>query len=376
MSRRYRLDVNASSDVSNSFNRGLHLGEITARLTIVWAAICGAFAAGSGAHYGRPVRALTLLACFSIVCFAGRARAQSAGWLTLESAGDCSISAGVLARRVNEALVGARDAGLLASVGITHRAEGYEVTLQTTSADATPATKVVSAPDCDEAIETAVVVLALALGRPATTEIAARGAAESAPMDPIAPAAPRWVAPAVEPRADNAPLRDSAARSRSRAGGLGLELSTGIDGGTLPTSTAYVAAGLRHALGNVELRSVVHYGLPYVEEIESHAASRRTERDFTTLELGACYGFGVALRFAGCAGGELGVLRSQHSVSESGRATRETDELHSRFAAVLTGLLAHRGGVIEPELELSALAGGAAGLHFAARAGVGAVVRF
>jgi len=297
------------------------------------------------------VRAVALLACLTAVCLPRRAAAQSADWLRLESASDCSISADALAQRVDQALVGTRDPELAVSVTIVQRSEGYEVTLQTTSA-----TKVVSAPDCEEAIETAVVVLALALGAPeAATESAAAVQTEPEPADPAPPAALQWSASADEPALDSALPRPS-------PGALRLALSTGVDSGTLPTSTAYVAAGLRHALGAFELRGVLRYGLPYVEELETDVASQRTELDFATFELGACYGFGQTLRASGCAGGELGVLR---------RASNETDETSSRFSGVLSTVLAYRGGLIEPELELSALAP-----TFAVRAGVGAALRF
>jgi hypothetical protein len=277
--------------------------------------------------------------------FTEAARAAGAPFIELESA--CPIAVEALERRVTEALVGERDPELGASLSIRDTQGGYEVALRINHRAATLATKVVTAPSCEEAVEAATVVLALALGEsiPDLALPAARALPEPPPL-----AAPVWRSVVIQPRADRAPQPQPQLQTSDS---LRLSLSTGVDAATLPASTAYVAAGLGRSFAELELYGALRYGAPHVDESASDTDSQRTRLDFGALELGACYGLGRHIRVSACASSELGVVRITRSLRRTDGTTLETDVVKPRLSGVLTALLAYRGGSIEPQLELA-----------------------
>ncbi len=325
------------------------------------------------------MRALLLLT--SLLCLAQEARAATTTFLELESA--CPITVEALEQRVTAALLGERDPELAASIAIRELEGGYEVALRTKHGAATLATKVVAAPSCEEAVQAATVVLALAFGAdvPTPSAPAARAVAEPAPVS-----APVWPS-VVEPRADR---RSPHHHAQQTSDSWRLALSTGVDSGTLPASTAYLAAGLSRSFAELELYGALRYGAPHVDENVSDAESGRTRFDFGALELGACYGLGRDIRVSACAGSELGVVRIAQSLQLADGTALETELTRPRLSGVLTALLAYRGGVIEPQLELagvvlaaerrrgSPLIGAAAAdeTSFGLRAGLGAAMAF
>jgi hypothetical protein len=291
---------------------------------------------------------LLLLLMMILLGFTDEARAASAPFIELESA--CPTTAEALERRVTEGLVGERDPELGAAITIRETQGGYEVALRTSHGAATLATKVVTAPSCEEAVEAATVVLALALGEsaPRLAPPAAR-----APPEPPAPAAPVWRSAVSEPRVDR--RRQPQPQPLQMSDSLRLALSTGVDAATLPASTAYVAAGLSRSFADVEWYGVLRYGAPHIDESARDADSERTRLDFAALEVGACYGLGRHLRVSACASSELGVVRITRSLRWSDGTALETDVVRPRLSGVLTALLAYRGGLIEPQLELAAV---------------------
>lgn len=313
---------------------------------------------------------------------AEEARGAPSSFIELESV--CPITAEALQQRVTAALVGERAPELGASITIRETNDGYEVALRTERGDVTQGTKVVTAPSCAEAVEAATAVLALAFGESSRVLAAATPAAQVVAQPP--PVSAPVGSSVVEPPAD----RSARPQQPQANDSLRLALSTGIDAGTLPNSTAYLAAGLSRAFSELELYGALRYGAPRVEEAAGDAESERLRLDFGSLELGACYGGGRQLRVAACAGGELGVVRIAQSRSLADGTVLETDVARPRFSGVLTARLAYRGGRIEPQLELAGVVLAAerrestplAGLGPATktavglRAGIGAAVPF
>lgn len=310
------------------------------------------------------MRALLLT---GLLCLTAGARATPAGFIELESA--CPITAEALEQRVTAALLGERDPALAASITIRETQRGYEVALRTRHGGATLATKVLAAPSCEEAAQAATVVLALAFGAaaPPSSTLAARAVA-SAPTAP-----PVWPRVVVEPRVDRRSQPQPQPRLRPQAhDSLRLALSAGVDSATLPTSTAYLAAGLSRNFAELELYGTLRCGAPHVDENVSDAESERTRLDFGALELGACYGLGSEIRVSACAGSELGVVRVAESVRFADGTAHETDLTRPRLSGVLTALLTYRGGAIEPQLELAGVVLAAEGRNGSALVGPGA----
>jgi hypothetical protein len=309
------------------------------------------------------VRALLLT---GLLCLTAGARATPAAFIELESA--CPITAEALEQRVTAALLAERDPALAASITIRETDRGYEVALRTRRAGASLATKVLAAPNCEEAAQAATVVLALAFG--AATPPSSTPAARA--VEPAPSAAPVWPRVVVEPRVD----RRSQPQPRPRAhDSLRLALSAGIDSATLPTSTAYLAAGLSRSFAKLELYGALRCGAPHVDENVSDTASERTRLDFGALELGACYGLGRDIRVSACAGSELGVVRIAQSQRLANGPAQETDLTRPRLSGVLTALLAYRSSVIEPQLELAGVVLAAESRKGSARVGPGAAER-
>src|SRR5688500_6424553 len=112
---------------------------------------------------------------------AAHASADTPAWLELEATASCAITRAALARRVSEALIAERAPDSVAEVTIQQEGGGYAVELRGTRGGAAPASKLIHAPDCDEAVDATVVVLALALGAPVS-----QPAPEARPAEPVA----------------------------------------------------------------------------------------------------------------------------------------------------------------------------------------------
>lgn len=265
----------------------------------------------------------------------------------------CEEPARHLEQRITDALGESSSRWLEVSVAIARDGAGYRVTLVVRDQTSVPREKVILAPSCDEAVDAAVVVLALATSEAADEESSVSSGFTSPGIPPeqviaAEPAPPR----AVVMRAPKDEGAKRVASSSSSSASSRASLSTGLDAGTLPSSTLVVAAGFARSFSALEVRGVARYGLPLVEETTETGFSESVRRDFGALELRACYGVGGEVRLLACSGGELGALRVTHRVEEGGTDVDE-DEVTPRLSGVFSALVRHQGGVVQPELEVS-----------------------
>jgi hypothetical protein len=287
--------------------------------------------------------------------------------LEIEAAEECEGHVPELRARLERALAEAGAESFSASVSIAPSNGGYRVVLRTPAATAL-SEKVIAAPSCDEAAGVAVVVLSLAARAEARPEPLAPApvAAPRAASSPIAlsslpaaapPSAPRTRARAAERSLPSDAFADERAEAAlaapAGADATRLSLATGADAGTLPRPTLYVAAGAGRSFSALEVRGLLRYGLPTIEEDEDGGSSESHRSDFAALELRACYGTATKLRVQACSGAELGAVRSRHRVEQAGALDVDEDTLNPRLSGVLAAVVAHRGGMIQPELEVS-----------------------
>jgi hypothetical protein len=242
-------------------------------------------------------------------------------------------------------------------VRVERRGVAYRAMVRLQNATRDEIETVIDAASCEEALDAVVVVLALAFG---TDRAAASPAGEPAAV--LAEASPPLSAP---PAADAATAGASFLDRTPPGGAVGapypadqalrIALATGADSGTLPVATLYVSGAVARSLAAFELRGVVRYGLPTVDDSAEDGASQSERNDFGALELRGCYGIGSRLRLSGCTGTELGAVRRSRRWQSEER-TGEESALDTRFSGVLAAAVAHRAGPIQPELELSGAA--------------------
>jgi hypothetical protein len=226
-------------------------------------------------------------------------------------------------------------------------------------------------PSCDEAIDAAVLVLAVALAEATAVppEPNGRAAEVRAPENAFTlPTAPRLANERAAPSS-------GPSKKHPRAAVVALG---GVDVNTLPQATAYLGGAVALLSLPMELRAAFRYGLGREEENQETNASERTRAEFGALELSACHGFDSDRDLSLCAGGELGVVHLERVRSE-GEESVDVDESEPRVAGVLTGRLAQSVGPVRLELELggSLVAVGPDGARRASlRLGAGAGTRF
>jgi hypothetical protein len=269
---------------------------------------------------------------------------------------------------MKRALAGSVPNELRASVAVDARREGYQVRIELREGPETRGTTVIDAPTCDEAVDAAAIVLALAFGttgkvaEPASSPAVPAHAARALPPRSRSSASQGSVKPVTSMpsfglRADGrgpAPMDGEPARVASPA--LRLNLATGVDVGTLPQPTLTLAGAFTWAIQGVELTAMGRYGLPIADERVESGARETQRHDFVGVELRACRGVGEAARLSACTGTELGVVRLRHARELEGEVARGAQLVFPRLSGTLAALLAHRGGLIEPGLEV----GGAA----------------
>lgn len=267
----------------------------------------------------------------------------------------CVSAARRLEPGIERALGGSLPSQLEASVAIDAFGAGYRVTIALRDTEQKRGTTSIEAPTCEEAVDAAVVVLALAsrdAGHPEATApappspVPERSFAEPVPTTPsdTLPAAGNWRAPL-----DRAPATDNQRETR-------LTLATGVDRGTLPHPTLTLAGAVARSFGGLELAAVARYGLPIAEELVETGFSESQRQDFGTLELRACRGLGHAVRVSACAGTEVGAVRARRSLQGDGGSELDAEHIAPRLSGTLATLVAHRGGIIEPALELAGAA--------------------
>jgi len=336
-----------------------------------WARLVGARRPGYARRMvvpGRCAVPATLLACAVFGCVKPLV-AEPASWLVLE--GVCPVHAADVASRVDRQLIGARPANTRARVGIEATDAGYRVSVRAERAGKELGLKHLVAATCDEGVEAAVLVLAIALTEPE------RGLepALTAPSEP--PRELVFVEPAPPPSLEHdraAAAADETAAARGRR----LGMLVGVETGTVPGAAPYLGVSFALPVEAWELWSALRYGLPTEEAAVETASSEQTQRDFGALELSVCRGIGVAWRLSLCAGGEFGVVRMKHTRRDAEVET-DTNEDRARVAAVGTTRLAGRAGMLRPELQFSAAAaslGPGAAPSLSLRLGAGVAVHF
>ncbi|HWP04334.1 MAG TPA: hypothetical protein VNN72_01270 [Polyangiaceae bacterium] len=263
----------------------------------------------------------------------------------------CVAVARTLGPRIERTLGGSLPSELEASVAIDAFGAGYRLTIALRDAVEARGMTVIEAPTCDEAVDAAAVVLALAFADSTPSGPPREAASFGSPAEPVptAPSAPPPVRADRRVALDHLPPTDSDRATR-------LTFATGVDAGTLPHSTLTLAGAVARSFGGLELAAVVRYGLPTVDETIETGFSESQRHDFGGLELRACHGVGHAVRVSACAGTEVGAVRASSSLLREGRADLDADHISPRLSGSLVALVAHRGGLIEPGLEL----GGAA----------------
>jgi hypothetical protein len=315
-----------------------------------------------------PRLGFLLLAFLATLCWSAVASAQSARWLSLEGA--CEASAEDLERRVHAEVAGSLPATASAKLGIHDVGRGLELTIDLEVDSRALGTKTVVVPSCEEALDAAVLVLAVALGETSRTSTAT--SASAPPERPLA----SLLAPEPAVGADVGPpkLGDRQAKPSVAS----AVLLGGVDASTLPTVTPYVGVAVALLALPVELRAAFRYGLRREEESVENDSTARTSADFGALELSACGGRGAELRFSLCAGGELGLVRVESRQGDVGDSV-DRDDSTPRLAGLLTGLVSRSVGAVRLELELAGSAvalGPDDALRAGVRAGAGAGARF
>jgi hypothetical protein len=295
----------------------------------------------------------------------------------------CVAAARELAPSVQRRLGSFSPNELAASVVIDVLGAGYRVSIALRDTEQARGTTTIDAPTCQEAVDAAAVVLALAFGNathPEPTEAASSPVPERAGW-PTAPlrsftqpsAAPSDTQPSSAARSaprdwtriparwrpsrsgERSVPRDSVATSGAHRA-TRITLTSGVDRGTLPQATLTLTGAVARSFGAVELAAIARYGLPIAEERVETGFSESQRHDFGALELRACRGLGQAVRLSACAGTELGAVRTMRATQGDDRAELDTAQISPRVAGTLAMLVAHRGWLIEPGLELAGAA--------------------
>jgi hypothetical protein len=319
-----------------------------------------------------------------LVLAPGEPSQEEFAWLGVDGPKECRPKVAELAARIEEALIGRRDSTASAFVTITESTGGYRVDLQVQREGTATDSKLIVAADCHEAVRAAALVLALALGEleSAPADDTSARSDQSSPAATLRGDVPEvgsrvWVTSQGAPIADRPLDREPPEPEEHR---LRAALSTGIDVGTLPAPTAQVGLGVTVLFQSLEARGVVRYGLPQEHETRESEFFESRRAQFGTAEVGVCGGHGSSWNVSVCAGGELSVVYENRRTAAEAGSDVDTDQLTPRLAGVLTALVAHRAGFIQPQLEASGVALGwgreASAPWVALRLGAGASLQF
>ena len=309
------------------------------------------------------MRALRLLFHFvtCLLCVIGVTRAGHAGddWLSLEVSQGCAPVPAALAERIRVRVAGSPDDRLSLRVLLRDRRQGSVARVELLADGRSRGLKELMAPSCAELLEAVTAVAALALTSlplrapeseaEESLDVAATPAV-TAPLDApaSAPTAPSLHPPAL-PVADTTAVERDHSRSRGR-----VLIGMGIDVGTLARAAPVLSAGAALRAGTGELRALVLYGVPSIEELESDRFER-TYTDFAAAELDYCLGGVLTPSWLALCGG----LRSSFShvsrtSAELGAPRVERQRVDPLLSAVAGATVAYRAGLVQPELEVVA----------------------
>jgi len=265
----------------------------------------------------------------------------------------CGEAAIEIERRLTAALPGLTASGLAASVRLEPDPAGTRVTVTTRERSATRGETVLIVASCDEAREAAVLVLSLAFGVHEGGAEAIDDGTLPAPARALPPEMPAPLGADVRFATTPRRLDESELDSQSGAPASRLSLAGGLDVGTLPTATAFVAASVTRSWSALELRGSLHYGLPSEHERVETDLRESVQRDFGALGLAVCYGTDAAIRVAGCVGGQFGAVRMARRLESDAGTTLDEDEVAPRVTGTFGAVLGTRRGSVRPEVELS-----------------------
>lgn len=304
---------------------------------------------------------VSLLLGLASALLGASARAEPVNRVAIHVADECEPYLPEIERRLS-ADVGSLPSGLAASVSIESSESGYLVTLATRDSEGTRGTTRIAAPTCGEAVDATVEVLALALSEsdPEDTSVAPRQEGvsgyrtDSASGASSEPASTAPLSPAVQSSApvDRGVHEDPRVTQRSRR----ASFAAGVDVGTLPDPSLSLSGGFVQSLAAVELGGIIRYVPATTNESVETEFTESVRRDFAALELRACYGTGERFRLSACSGAEVGAVRVARRFESEDGTDQDEDTVTARLAGTLAAVFAHRGGLIEPEVEIAGAA--------------------
>lgn len=291
--------------------------------------------------------------------------------MTFRGSPRCSATPAALAARISGAVAGARDPGLSVRIEIEDRPHATAASVRLARGMDELGTKRILATSCDEALDAALAVAALALGAPPATLPAVGsepvGAASSpngaprpstsASFEPVPDEAlaPEREGDASEPRdrePGSAPKGESPSAASPALQGL---WSAGIDRGALATLTPVLGLGVGASLGRDELRVRLAYGLPLTTERDEAGVGLERERtDFAALSVEGCRALGGARWLAFCAGLEGRTTRSSQLVALAEQPASSRRRFASGAWAQLGTAFVYRELTWQPRLDVSA----------------------
>jgi hypothetical protein len=301
-------------------------------------------------------------------------------WLSFRGSPHCSAAPDALAARISGAVAGARDRALNVTIEIQGRSPEMTALVRLARGAHEIGAKRIRAASCDEALDAALAVAALAVGTPSPPP-PEPAAAEHEPVPPERePAIP-------EGERLPSPPRDRAAVAPSRAGApVRLPLlhgfwSAGIDHGALTALTPVLGLGVGARVGSGELRVRFAYGLPISsEENDTSTGLERQREDFAALAIEGCRGPDAAGWLSFCAGVEARATRSSELEAPADEPSSGREQLAAGVWALAGASLVYRKAAWQPRLDVSAqlpVVGGPAGADvIGARAAFGARLPF
>lgn len=285
-------------------------------------------------------RRFTVYYATAVALATASAGAAGAAEPRIELAGSpaCAADPALLERRISGALIGTPDPDLHIELGITG-ASRLTVRITLLRGERALGSKEIVAASCDEALDAAIAVAALALSAPQPPVKAERSPPPSDAVDSDRESAHAELVDAMASHPD-------AARWRWLAG-------VGADHGSLPEPTLVLRVGTSRALGPGELRAFVWYGVPSIRE-EVGGALERTRSDFGSMALDYCLHLTGSRWLAACGGIEAGARRFATLESGANRERSEAKRIDATLVAAAGLALSYRSAFVQPALDISA----------------------
>ena len=270
------------------------------------------------------------------------------GWLTFTGSASCSASPEELASRILELAIGSHDPKLRVEIDMLDGTEDTAAMIRLTLGSRRIGSKKLVAATCEEALDAALAVVALAL----SSEPRATGTAEAAaPVTAPASGAADTTSPAAGlPEGDRSV---EPGEPRPGTDTWRLLFAGGVEHGTLAEPTVVVGAGAAASIGRGELRAIGWYGLPSSRE-EVSAVFESTRSDFAAAALDYCGGIDRERWLGLCGGLEAGLTRLSRVRQAPNQPRTEQEDIGPSLGVVMGLSLAYRDSPLMPRLDLSA----------------------